>query len=489
MFKKSLLILLAAVVGVAALSLGTGSATTAVDRSYVVLLDGSQGTDGTFRPAAGTSVQAAKNLVTREGGTVTTDLTRQIGALLVSSNGGAFAADMRKAGGIFAVSENYAFKAFPSYEEAVASGELKVLDSAEVSSLSDTSRDTTQLAPDPLEQQQWDMDMIDTPQAHRIQNGRRNVDVGVLDSGIDSAHQDFQGPNGPTVDVARSRDFSIGQTGPTVDNQFHGTHVAGTIAAQKNGIGVVGVAPNVTLVAVKVCEASGFCFFNNVLMGLVYAGDIQLDVINMSFFTDDEPPAGSTEFKCRNDEQQLGYIEATQRAINYIRGRGTVPVAALGNSDTNLARLPSGPNCDVIPAETAGVIGVSALGNVSERAGYSNGGKPHNDVAAPGGNGTTGDCATTILSTLPGNAYGCIQGTSMASPHAAGVAALIMSQFGQNLTPAEVASRLQNTAIDIGPNGYDKCFGNGRIDALRAIQNDTAHVREPAPCNLPYSNE
>ncbi|MFN2418247.1 MAG: S8 family serine peptidase [Candidatus Limnocylindria bacterium] len=90
-------------------------------------------------------------------------------------------------------------------------------------------------------------------------------------------------------------------------------------------------------------------------------------------------------------------------------------------------------------------------------------------VAAPGGNGTTADCTTTILSTLPAGAYGCIKGTSMASPHAAGVAALIASQHGRlgsdgdvKLSPTKVKSLLQGTAIDIGLPGYDDCFSNGR---------------------------
>jgi subtilisin family serine protease len=125
------------------------------------------------------------------------------------------------------------------------------------------------------------------------------------------------------------------------------------------------------------------------------------------------------------------------------------------------------------------VIGVSALGPNRELASYSNFGVGKNDVAAPGGNGTTGDCTTTVLSTIPG-AYGCFQGTSMASPHATGVAALIVSQFGTlgsdgdvKMSPQAVESRLQQSAIDQGVIGYDPCFGNGRIDALRAVTGAT----------------
>jgi subtilisin family serine protease len=134
-------------------------------------------------------------------------------------------------------------------------------------------------------------------------------------------------------------------------------------------------------------------------------------------------------------------------------------------------------------AETSGVISVSALGPDSGKSSYSTYGAPRADIAAACGDGTTGDCETTILSTLPGNGYGCIQGTSMASPHAAGVAALIVSQFGRlgadgdmKMSPVRVERILETTAVDIGKRGYDECFGHGRIDAKRAVSNLTDRV-------------
>ena len=149
----------------------------------------------------------------------------------------------------------------------------------------------------------------------------------------------------------------------------------------------------------------------------------------------------------------------------------------------------------MVPAESPGVIGTTSLGPESEKAEYSNYGTGPADVAAPGGNGTTGDCATTILSTIPGNAYLCIQGTSMASPHAAGVAALIVSQYGSvgrdgdvKLSPQRVEAYLQGTTIDIGLSGYDECFGHGRIDALRAVTHDTAGQFEPTPLCAEYTD-
>jgi subtilisin family serine protease len=118
------------------------------------------------------------------------------------------------------------------------------------------------------------------------------------------------------------------------------------------------------------------------------------------------------------------------------------------------------------------------------------------DVAAPGGNGTTGDCTTTVLSTLPNDLYGCIQGTSMASPHTTGVVALIISQFGTlgadgdvNMSPTKVESYLQSTVVDQGLKGYDECFGNGRINALRAVRHDTSNVYDGSAPFCPEYNE
>ena len=123
------------------------------------------------------------------------------------------------------------------------------------------------------------------------------------------------------------------------------------------------------------------------------------------------------------------------------------------------------------------MIGTTALGNAKEKASYSNYGQGEADVAAPGGT-STGDPATGVWSTFPGNTYGAISGTSMASPHAAGVAALIVSQYGKlkdgdvSLSPDSVQSRLQGSAIDQGLKGNDECFGHGRINALRAVDGD-----------------
>jgi subtilisin family serine protease len=469
---------------------------------HIVVLEGSQGADGSFQVGGSDALNlaAARQIVTAAGATIDVDLADQIGVLLVRATPETAAA-IRASGLVAEIAPDFSWKAFSSYDEALANGELTLFDAAAAPG------GGPEYTADPLEPLQWDMTQIRAPQAHELQAGARTVDVGILDSGVDGHHPDFVVDGaGSNVDCRRGRNSvffvptgpGVGTPDPCVDNQFHGTHVAGTVAAQANGIGVVGVAPNVTLVPVKVCDASGYCYASGVVDGITYAGDIRLDVINMSFFVDDDAFQESTEFKCQSDETQRAFREAVERALRYAVKRGVAPVAALGNSDQDLANpvdetgQPIPNECEVVPAESDGVIGTVALGNRSEKAGYSNYGFGEADVSAPGGNGTTGDCRTTILSTLPGGAYGCIQGTSMASPHAAGVAALIVSQFGRltgngdiKLAPARVQELIQASSVDIGLAGYDECFGHGRIDALRAVTGETSASSDPSAPHCP----
>ena len=442
----------------------------------------------------GVSSSAAAALIARAGGTVAHDMTAQIGVAVATSDVAGFDATMRASSLVADAAENLGFKGMPGSQdhpgESVPGGGP------------DASADT-------LEPLQWDMRQIRAQEAHAIQAGSRAVDVGILDSGVTAAHPDFTDTDGNNVDCVRGRDFvlppigvsPLGVADPCVDNQFHGTHVAGTVGARANGIGMVGVAPNVSLVPIKVCDTSGYCYASSVIAGITYSGDIKLDVINMSFYVDDNEFLGSTEFKCSNDPPQRVIRHAVERAIQYARSQGVTPVAALGNSDTDLAHPFEDQgvhnNCEVVPAETQGVIGTMSTGPGQEKAFYSNYGVGMTDVAAPGGNSRStygefpGPCGTQVLSTVFVGQYACIQGTSMASPHAAGVAALIVSQYGTlgadgdvKMPPQKVEAYLQGTTVDIGLPGYDECFGHGRIDALKAVTHDTTNeflVTEPCP--------
>jgi len=460
------------------------SAGTATPQRYLVVFAGTYALDGSYALGGDYALnhQYALDLVQAAGGTVTTDLSRQIGVMVVESVNSQFYALMDTYALVEAVGLDWSWQGIPG------------------------GGDAPETHAEPTEGLQWDMAMIRTAEAHGVQAGRPEVQVGILDSGISGRHPDFQRGATFNVDCALGHDslavlpagVAVGNPDPCTDNQFHGTHVAGTIGARANGYGIVGVAPNVTLVPVKVCDATGYCYASSVVDGITYAGDQKLEVINMSFFVDNDAFQESTEFKCTSDPTQAAFRKAVERALAYARNQGVVAVAALGNSDQDLAHpvdeagQPIDNECEVVPAETSGIIGTAALGSTGAKASYSNYGTGATDITAPGGDGTTGDCTTTILSTLPGAAYGCIQGTSMASPHAAGVAALIVSQFGSLgadgdwvMSVTKVESLLQASAVDIGLKGYDECYGNGRIDALRAVKGQTGRAYDATAPGCP----
>lgn len=332
---------------------------------------------------------------------------------------------------------------------------------------------------------QWDMTMIHSPEANLVTDGSRNVLVGVLDSGIDPTHVDLAA----NIDVADSvnctaagrPDQSEGGWYPTTSD--HGTHVAGTIAAARNGVGVVGVAPNVRLASVKVVNDDGFIYPEYAICGFMWAAQRGMDVTNNSYYID------PFEFWCGDQPDQAAVKEAVTRAVKWSVKKGVVSAAAAGNSGLDLTTntIDEGsPNdadeptartinetCKDLPAQIDGVVTVSSLTQEGSLSYFSNRGLGQIDVAAPG---------SRIASTVPGG-WAYKSGTSMASPHVAGVLALMKSAH-PDLTPAQMVQKLQAdaTATACSPAQYDEgptCvgttelnsyYGYGIVNALKAVQ-------------------
>jgi subtilisin family serine protease len=380
---------------------------------------------------------------------------------------------------------------------------------------------------DTLSPLQWDMVQIHAPEAHAITGGSSDVVVGDIDTGLDYQHPDLAA----NVDFANSVSCESGAPNQTpaawYDNNGHGTHTAGTIAAAANGIGIVGVAPNVKIAGIKSSNDEGYFLPEMVICSFMWAGSHHLDVTNNSYFAD------PWLFNCRNDHEQHAIWKAEQRAIRYAMSQGVVVVSASGNENIDLSKknideispdFPPGNEltrevtnaCVVIPVEIPGVIGVSGVGPLGTKSFFSTYGVGVTDVTAPSGDSRqAGNPFGRVLSTFSHGAptddilfylsvnrlhqapaacaatgtptAGCaiwvyLQGTSMASPHAAGVAALIRSQ-SPNLPAGAVAAALRATADEIpcpnprtiggatcwGGDGYNGFYGHGLINAEAAV--------------------
>ncbi|WP_404350974.1 S8 family peptidase [Sutcliffiella horikoshii] len=251
------------------------------------------------------------------------------------------------------------------------------------------------------------------------------VKVAVLDTGIDASHED--------LNVVGGASFVSEEPDALTDGNGHGTHVAGTIAAVNNNTGVLGVAYDVDLYAVKVLSGAGSGTLAGIAQGIEWAIDNDMDVINMSL----GGSTGSSTLK-----------QASDNAYN----RGIVVVAAAGNSGSFFGLI----NTIGYPARYDSVIAVGAVDSNNNRASFSSVGSQL-EVMAPG---------VSINSTLPGNQYGELNGTSMASPHVAGAAALLLAQ-NPNLTNVEVRERLRSTATNLGSSFN---YGYGVINLEAALQ-------------------
>jgi subtilisin family serine protease len=323
--------------------------------------------------------------------------------------------------------------------------------------------------------------------------GNRSVKVAILDTGIDPTHTELAG----VVDATRSASFIEDIPGlpqcfdhsliatyfpgapAWTDIDTHGTHVAGIVAAQ--GRVLSGVAPNVTLIAVKVVNVCNLVNPSWAIAGIVHAADQGADVINMSLQV-------AVPRSCRYEGQPRGeaadgcaaVLSALNRAVAYARSKGALLVAAAGNFATDFDHA---KDLTVLPADLPGVMGVSATAplygaNPDTPASYTNYGSSLVDVAGPGGRFAGGtDMVLSLCSNfsllhpecLFRNSYQYRAGTSFSAPHVAGVAALVDSIYGGQLSGDELQSLITSTADDLGKPGKDPYFGRGRVNALRAV--------------------
>jgi subtilisin family serine protease len=501
--------LLALTVGLSAFPAAAAEqAQTTEETEYVVLY------------AEDASLDAARAAVEASGGTVVEENTA-VGVATVTTSNPSFVTDVAAQAAVDGAAGDRVVGFAPGVDRSKDTLE-RLEDQRDLRA----ARPKPEPAPeaDPLSGLQWDMDAIDADVqgSYASQRGDERVLVGIIDSGMDASHPDIA----PNFDARLSRNFTTDIPlidGPCeeepdascedpadVDENGHGTHVAGTVASPLNGLGMAGVAPEVTLVNLRAGQDSGYFFLQPSVDALTYAADNGIDVVNMSYYIDPwlyncvDNPADSPEAQI----EQRTIIEATQRALDYAHAHDVTLVAAEGNGATDLGNpmfddsSPDFPpdtayprevdnSCLNLPTEGNHVIGVTATGPSGRKAYYSDYGVEQADVAAPGGDyydyrGTEqyGTVDNLILAPYPESLaianeelnpdgspntafvvreceggtcayYQYLQGTSMASPHAAGVAALVVSEYGHRargggfgMRPDRVERILKRSAVD-----------------------------------------
>jgi subtilisin family serine protease len=522
--------------------------------------------------AKGASSDSARAAIKKAGGQVTKE-NRAVGVATVRSRNADFATDVARTRAVYGAALNrpvgYEPKGTPRDPFALErSQDQRRAQRGQGSRVTNGGSG----GQEPLASHQWDMRMIHaTPQgSYSRRNGRgRGVRVGIIDTGVDGSHPDIRGNfnrslsrnftvDDPIIDGPCSEDPDGSCHDPNdVDEDGHGTHVAGTVASPLNGRGIGGVAPDAEIVNLRAGQDSGFFFLQPSVDALTYAGNHGVDVVNMSYYIDPwlfncpNNPADTPE---RQMEQRT-IIAATERALNYARSHGVTLVSALGNENTDLGHptfddtSPDYPpdaayprdvdnSCVDMPTEAPGVLGISALGPTKRKAYYSDYGLEQNDLSAPGGDrreffGTPqyNSPDTRILAPYPKTVadangdlnpdgtpnnplvledcskgecayYQYLQGTSMASPHAVGVAAVVVGADGSRdhenggleMSPRAVERVLYRTATKhacpnprlyhypdpdldasydaycAGPKRFNGFYGHGIVDALGAAR-------------------
>jgi len=337
---------------------------------------------------------------------------------------------------------------------------------------------------------QWGHDAVNAPEAWNAGNRGAGATVAVLDNGFDTDHPDIAGQ------IADTMDFTGEGVEYALPDPFsHGTHTAGTVAAADNGYGTIGVAPDAQLLLGKVLGDAGSGSFADVIAGIVWAANNDADIISMSLgarlerngFWDDmgtDDPADDV-FVTAREVAEL--VTAIDRATNYAHQSGSLVIASAGNDAEDYDH--NGPTVHS-PSDSPNVLSISATAPVGwalnpedtfldNLASYSNFGQSTIDFAAPGGDGVypgNEDCTVAgllrpcwvfdlVFSTGSQGSWYWSAGTSMAAPHAAGVAAIIIGENGGDMKPAHLMRELRKTSDDLGKPGNDDFYGMGRVNA------------------------
>jgi subtilisin family serine protease len=572
--RRSLLVLSA----VGAMVLGTVLPAAAQD-------DATVGTNGRFLVlyADGASEDAARAAVVAAGGTITHE-NGTVGLAEVSSTNPHFLREVRSHDAVKGAARDRSIgTARPGMGHKFADERLQQ-ERTQATPHSGGPAVKPEPGTEPLSGYQWDMEMIDAQDASgnvALAERGDGVLVGVIDTGIDGNHPDIA----PNFSNALSRNFTTDMPsldGPceyadcvdpaNVDHDGHGTHVAGTIASPVNGIGIAGVAPEATLVNIRAGQDSGYFFLGPTVDALTYAAQVDIDVVNMSFYVDPwlyncpspDDYVDAPEGKPTADElaEQLVIYEAMHEALAVAHGAGVTLIAAAGNGATDLDAptrfddtSPDFPvdesgfpteayervvtdDCLDLPSEGPNVMSISAVGPSGIKADYSNYGVSEITVAAPGGyfrdffgtkryrsalNEVWAPYPTVVGVAfgeitkgggVPNNPFvlrsctkdaGCayyqgIQGTSMAAPHATGVAALVIGVLGGDADPVLVRQILEQSAADhpcpvpatvdytivgrpaswnatcVGTPSLNNFYGNGLLDAAAAVALAATHL-------------
>jgi len=276
-------------------------------------------------------------------------------------------------------------------------------------------------ATSPSQKLPWGIERVNSNDVWDVATGS-GVNVAVVDTGVDRTHPDLVANlRGGANFVATVRSYN--------DDNGHGTHVAGIIAAADNTIGVVGVAPKANIYAVKVLNKSGTGYISDIIAGIQWSVDNGMDIVNMSL--------GSNYPS-----------DAFESAINAASNAGVIIVAAAGNDSSSVD----------YPAAYEKAIAVSATDINDSLASFSSRGEQI-DVAAPG---------VSIYSTYKGGAYATMSGTSMATPHVSGIIALML-QREPGLTLGEIRQQFETGCVDLGTDGKDPYFGYGLVDSLNLV--------------------